>query len=214
MDNNLHLEVLPEDQRLLLQKLAKEDWLGDFYLAGGTALALQIGHRESIDFDFFSKKEFGHQEIIQKLERIGSFELFQGDEGTINGRLSEIRISFFYYKYKIVEDPIVYEKLNIANKLDIALMKLEAISGRGSRKDFIDLYFLLREFSLERLYSDYPLKYGQGLDNKYHLLKSLAYFEDAEKEPMPKMLISIDWEKIKSAILKEVGTIEQNILKE
>ena len=96
--------------------------------------------------------------------------------------------------------------MSVRNR-DIALMKLEAISGRGSKKDFIDLYFLLCSFSLSELFEKYPLKYGIEISNHYHLLKSLAYFEDAEHEPMPKMCDNISWEQVKSHIGKEVKKI-------
>jgi hypothetical protein len=208
----MNLQVLPKKQQDLLEALADKSWIKDFYMAGGTALALQIGHRESIDFDFFTQKEFDHRFIISELEKLGEFEIFHEADQTVNGRLNGIRISFFYYKYKVLNDFLIYKNIKLASLFDIALMKLEAISGRGSRKDFIDLYFLLSHFNLEEIYNNYHKKYGTGRDNKYHLLKSLAYFEDAEREKIPNMLIEIDWEEIKKKILNEVKKLESKIL--
>ena len=88
--------------------------------------------------------------------------------------------------------------------IDIALMKLEAISGRGSKKDFIDLFFLLKHFAISWLFEKHPQKYGIGISNHYHLLKSLVYFEDAENQPMPKMLQDASWEDVKNKIVFEV----------
>ncbi len=86
-------------------------------------------------------------------------------------------------------------------------MKLEAISGRGSKKDFIDLFFLLRHFSLPELFGKYPLKYGVEISNHYHLLKSLSYFEDAEREPMPLLFDPVKWDAVKRRIFREVKKI-------
>ncbi|MBU2025727.1 MAG: nucleotidyl transferase AbiEii/AbiGii toxin family protein [Patescibacteria group bacterium] len=211
--NNLFIEILPEKQKKIFVELAGKKWLKNFYLAGGTSLALQIGHRESIDFDFFSNQKFNTTNIIQDLEQIGKFELFSSDKDTINGQLNDVQVSFFFYKYNLVNELLDYENINLASKLDIALMKLEAIASRGNKKDFIDLHFLLKEFDLEELYLKYHLKYGKGLDNKYHLLKSLAYFSDADNEPMPKMHVEINWEAIKADILEKVRALEKKILK-
>jgi predicted nucleotidyltransferase component of viral defense system len=169
---NLHTEILPDQQKRLFDILSEQIWIAPFYLAGGTSLALQIAHRQSVDFDFFTKNDFDNRDILEKLRDLGKFELFNEARNTINALLNS---------------PFRHKNMRVANMEDIALMKLEAISGRGSKKDFIDLYFLLRDFSLSELFEKYPLKYGIEVSNHYHLLKSLAYFEDAEHEPMPKM---------------------------
>jgi hypothetical protein len=102
--------------------------------------------------------------------------------------------------------PYVFFKL--ADPRDIALMKLAAISGRGSRKDFIDLYLILRGgLSLEECFQWLPQKYGQGRSNTYHVLKSLTYFEDAESEPMPRMLEPFDWDECKAFFVREAHAI-------
>lgn len=204
---NLHTEILPEQQRILFDILSKQRWIAPFYLAGGTALALQIAHRQSVDFDFFTEDDFNNRDITEKLRELGEFRLFNEARNTINGLLNDVRISFFKYRYPLLNSPFRHENMSVAEMRDIALMKLEAISGRGSKKDFIDLYFLLCSFSLSELFEKYPLKYGIEISNHYHLLKSLAYFEDAEHEPMPRMFDNISWEQVKSHIAKEVKKV-------
>lgn len=204
----LHIEILPDEQRKLFDVIAKQDWISSFYLAGGTSLALRIGHRQSIDFDFFIQKEFKNREIISHLRKMGSFELFDEAENTINGLLGHVQISFIKYEYPLLKKPDQYGNLKIAELLDVALMKFEAISGRGNRKDFIDLFFLMDFFSLPELFKAYSNKYGAGISNDYHLLKSLVYFEDAENQPMPKMLKPVEWSEIKDTIIKKVRQIK------
>jgi len=181
----LHTEIFPEQQRLVFEILAKQDWMDHFYMAGGTSLALQIGHRQSIDFDFFTREIFSTAEIVQSLRGLGKFELFDQTEDTLNGAINGVQISFFSYDYPLLMRTNAFKKLRLANLLDIALMKLEAVSGRGNRKDFVDLYFLFNHFSISELFQKYPQKFGLDISNHYHLLKSLVYFQDAENQPMP-----------------------------
>jgi len=202
-----HFNVLPEHQKLLWDQLACQQWIEPFYLAGGTSLALQIGHRQSVDFDFFILSDFDTHEIIGNLRNMGEFELFHEAGNTLNGSVNNVRISFFRYKYPLVGKPYKHAFISVADLIDIALMKLEAISGRGSKKDFIDLYFLIRYFPLTELFEKYPLKYGKQVSNHYHLLKSLIYFEDAEEQPMPLMLTGISWEQVRKSIIAEVKKI-------
>ncbi len=201
MNDQFHLEVLPETQQHLLDTLSAQPFISDFYMAGGTCLALQIGHRQSVDFDFFIPSDFSTSAIVNKLAEIGSYERGNEERNTINGSLNEVRISFFGYKYRIIEDFKVYKGIQLAGLKDIAAMKLEAIAGRGSKKDFFDIYFLLQQFSLEEIFSFHAQKYGIGLSNQYHHLKSLVYFADAEEEIMPVMLQPVKWPDVKSRIL-------------
>ncbi|OQW88262.1 MAG: hypothetical protein BWK78_08435 [Thiotrichaceae bacterium IS1] len=203
-----HFKGLPEPQKLLWDKLAQQPWLKSFYLAGGTALALHLGHRQSVDFDFFTMEEINTHEIIEKIRILGTFELFHQSLNTLHGLSEQVRISFFTYQYPLLKELHPYLNLAIADLLDIALMKLEAIAGRGNKKDFIDLYFLLQYFPITELFEQYPLKYGKPLNNHYHLLKSLVYFQDAELQPMPVMLIDLSWKTVKESIIAEVKKIK------
>jgi predicted nucleotidyltransferase component of viral defense system len=201
MNNNLHLNILPEGQLLLLKKLSKQSFIDEFYLAGGTGLALQIGHRRSIDFDFFIPDDFDTSDIIAKLIKIGKYQRDNEEKNTINGSLNNLRISFFGYKYKVIDDLKFYNRIRLAGLKDIAAMKLEAIAGRGSKKDFIDLFFLLKQFSLDEVFSFHSRKFGTGLNNQYHHLKSLVYFIDADAEAMPVMIEKLDWSYVKKQIV-------------
>jgi hypothetical protein len=204
MNNNLHLDILPEGQLQLFEKLSSQTFISEFYLAGGTCFALQIGHRRSLDFDFFIPDDFNTSDIISKLTKIGNYQRENEEKNTINGSLDDVRISFFGYKYKIIDDFKIFKKIRLAGLMDIAAMKLEAIAGRGSKKDFIDMYFLLGKFSLDEIFSFHSRKYGIGLSNQYHHLKSLVYFSDAEEEAMPVMVKKLDWDHVKKEIISSV----------
>ncbi|MBN2761699.1 MAG: nucleotidyl transferase AbiEii/AbiGii toxin family protein [Bacteroidales bacterium] len=201
MKDKLHLEVLPDDQLQLFEKLSSTTLISDFYLAGGTCLALQIGHRRSIDFDFFIPDDFDTSTIIGKLTQIGKYQRDNEEKNTINGSLNDVRISFFGYKYKIIDDFKIYKNIRLSGLKDIAAMKLEAIAGRGSKKDFIDMFFLMQKFTLAEIFSIHSQKYGTGLSNQYHHLKSLVYFADAEEEAMPVMLKPLRWNDVKTHII-------------
>jgi len=197
-----HTGIMTEGQLRLYEKLAQQEFINDFYLAGGTALALQIGHRRSIDFDFFTPSGFEPSAITRKLNEIGEYFRENEERNIINGSLDGVRISFFGYQYRMIDEFRVFKKIRLAGLKDIAAMKLEAVAGRGSRKDFTDLFFLLEIFTLEEMFSFHAAKYGQGLNNRYHLLKSLVWFEDAENEAMPVMIKPAKWSTIKKTIIK------------
>jgi len=204
MTGDLYLKVLPEDQLQLFDLLSVQSFIGDFYMAGGTDLALQIGHRRSYDFDFFIPADFDSSSVIRKLKMIGEYNRESEEKNTINGRLNGVRISFFGYHYKMIDDFRKFNILKLAGLKDIAAMKLEAIAGRGSKKDFVDLFFLLKRYTIEDMFSYHERKYGTGLNNQYHLLKSLVYFTDAEEEPMPVMVEPLKWEVVKKHIVEKV----------
>ena len=201
MDSNLCFDILPKRQRELFEVLSKETWIKKFYLAGGTALALQLGHRKSVDLDFFIPEAFDVLYLKNKLKRVGDFKLYSENEDTIHGEINSVEISFFNIPYHLIDDAIAYRNIRIACKKDIAAMKLAAISSRGSKKDFVDMFFLLKEFSLDQMLGFYKEKYGESEENIYCTLKGLVYFEDANEEKMPKMFIEVPWREIKKQIL-------------
>jgi len=206
----MHEKTLPKGSKDLLMRMeALEDPLfKGWTLAGGTGLALQIGHRISEDFDFFRSDAFDIDRLHTIFRSLGDYETLQEEKNTLTIMTSGTKLSFF-----CVSDPFIfkaspYRFFSIADIGDIALMKLIAISGRGSRKDFIDLYFILRgDRQLQDLFELVPKKYGKGRDNVYHLLKSLTYFDDAESEPMPKMLEPFNWNECKNFFIRQAHTI-------
>lgn len=200
----MHPEVLDQKTKRLLEKIKKTKIPNNFYLAGGTALALQIEHRKSIDLDWFSKKSFSLKELKNELKNLGKLKIEGEEKGTLNCSLNRLRLSFFEYPYITLFPFINYDKnIKLADKRDIACMKIDALSSRGSKKDFIDLYFLLREFSLKQLLSLFDKKYKDIEYNCLHILKSLTYFKEAENQPMPLMLKKVNWRMVKKEIIRK-----------
>jgi len=200
----MYPESINSKTKRILEKIRSGPLARDFYLAGGTGLALQLGHRQSIDLDWFSEHDFSNEKIKRNLALLGNFKLLSEQKGTIHGTLDEIRVSFFYYGYKLLFPLVKFEDINLVDERDIAAMKIDAVSSRGSKKDFIDLYFLLEKYSLVELIGFFEKKY-KGIEyNKLHILKSLSYFDDAENEPMSIMIKEVEWEKIKDRIRAEV----------
>jgi len=205
-------QVLSKNAKKSLATLGESGLLRDAYLAGGTALALQIGHRISVDLDFFTSKEFNGNIFVRKLKKlIPDFQLERMAAGTVLGNINKIRFSFFFYDY-----PLLFKKHNlsgikIADIKDIAPMKIAAISDRGTKRDFIDLYFIIKMekvLSLDEILRLYDKKFGLLKQNKIHILKSLCYFDDAEQEPMPKMLKDVSWKEVKKFFEEEIKKYE------
>lgn len=187
-----------------LNKVVKSEVLADFYLVGETALALQIGHRLSVDLDFFGDCDLEELEITNILNRFDRVRIIKKSENILIYTVGSIKVDFVNYHYKWLSEPIVEDGIKLASMQDIGAMKLNAIAGRGSKKDFIDLHFLLERFSLRELIDFYKEKYPDG--SEFLVLKSLNYFEDAELQEMPKMLIPVGWEEIKSDLKIKIQT--------
>lgn len=209
-------EVLPSKTKKSLAILGESGLLKDAYLAGGTALALQIGHRISVDLDFFTPKKFKEKIFIQKLNKLPvNFRLERLGEGTILGYLDKIRFSLFSYEYPLLAKPDKFLGISIASVKDIAPMKLAAISDRGTKRDFTDIYFIMaveKIFSLPEIFALYDKKFKVLQQNKLHILKSLVYFRDAEQNPMPKMIQNVDWLNIKKFFEKETKSVAKKTL--
>jgi hypothetical protein len=196
----VHTTVLTRSQLTVLDGLTTLAPVGEFYLAGGTALALRHGHRRSVDFDFFRQEPFDTEALTVSLH--GVFDDIQrlptGAE-TLYVRVRGVTTSFFRYPYPMLEpiEPTIWG-FGLASDADIGAMKVEAVAGRGSRKDFVDLRLLCRSgLSLERLFDFFDRKFGTARTERYHRLRALTYFEDAEQEPMPDLLVPFDWEEAK-----------------
>ncbi len=186
-------------------ELSKTDLLKKFYLAGGTALAIHFGHRLSIDLDFFSGEPFSAEELVSGLER-GGVKLTEIELApeTLHALIRQTKVSFLHYPYPLLEDLVSFEGIALASPLDIALMEIVAIASRGSRKDFIDLYFLLKKHGLSQIFQKFPLKFPVPKLDPYHYMKSITFFDDAETEPMPRMLVTCNWSNVKRELLRAV----------
>src|SRR3990167_5779575 len=126
----------------ILKEIGREPYFRRFYLAGGTALALQVGHRLSVDFDFFTRETFEYRRVIDRLQKMGAFRATHEREHTVVGFLNQVMVSFFQYNYPLLKEPLLFHDVALADIKDVAAMKIEAIAGRGVKRDFIDLYFL------------------------------------------------------------------------
>ncbi|MDL2241807.1 nucleotidyl transferase AbiEii/AbiGii toxin family protein [Bacteroidales bacterium OttesenSCG-928-L03] len=183
----------------LLKMLQQIPSLETTRLVGGTALALQLGHRFSIDLDFFGIMESPIEQLLQELDYSGMDIGVKYGKGSIKVLyINGVKVDIVNYPYDWIEAPIETEGVRMAGLKDIAAMKLSAITNRGTKKDFIDIYFLLQQFSLETMMGFYEQKYAHG--SPFNVIRSLSYFEDAEDDPMPKLFHPIDWEEIKATI--------------
>lgn len=206
----MHEKVLTQSSLELLNdfesgpSLLLENWV----LAGGTGLALQLGHRISDDFDFFRTDFPDLSELHGQLRGYGQYETLQEASHTLTVLFRDTKLSFFRASSPFIFKGVTYRSFRIADIREIALMKLLAICNRGSRKDFVDLYTILQsETTLQEYFQLLPRKYGVSRINTYNILKSLTYFEDAEEEPMPRMLVPFEWEKCKAFCIRAAHSI-------
>lgn len=193
--------VVPELMELL-KKLMLEKKFSNYFLVGGTSLALQMGHRNSVDIDLFGEEQIDYELFITILNQIGKTEVNKNSKNILITEVDNIKVDFVNYSYPLLEKPIEIDGIRMLSKKDIAAMKLNAIAGRGSKKDFIDLYFLLNEFSLREMLDFYLQKYFDG--SEFMVVKSLSYFEEANIQPLPKMFHDFNWENCKQKIIEEV----------
>jgi len=193
----------------LLRELMHENCLKDFNLVGGTALALQLGHRISIDLDLFTLNDFDTQYILSELGkkfRITEiteypFSIIQKIEFP-NGTQNYIKVDIVKYPYKLIKPPIILDGIRLLTKEDIIPMKLSTIGSRGSKKDFYDIFFLLKEFELKEMFKLFEQKFPNV--NYFHIVKSLTDFDDADIELNPKTFVKLSWDEVKNEIQKQV----------
>ena len=205
----MHPETLEKDTADVVSRLAKSQIVAPhsgIYLAGGTALALQLGHRQSVDLDFFCEKGLP-ESITESLTALGSLTVTRADPTTFDGTLDNVKVSFFSYTYPRLYPTLLFDGIALADPRDIAAMKVLAISQRCTRKDFIDLYVLLRIYSLAEIFEFFDAKFKPVSYLRTHLLKSITYFMEAETEPMPKMLEKISWDEVKKKLVKDAETL-------
>lgn len=195
--------TLSDNAQNALALLGKSGLLDTAYLAGGSSLALQLGHRISIDFDFFDEKNFDPQKVKFGLEKLGKYEGRVQTEDTMIGDFNNVQFSLFPYDYPLIAAAVEFLGVKLASCEDIAAMKLVAITDRGKKKDYIDLYFLAKKFSFEAMFEFYDKKYHLFAQNKLTVLKSMQYFVDADDSDMPQMLIETNWDDVKHFMQEE-----------
>jgi len=168
-------------RNVLLKIIGGWSFTSSWYLGGGTALALQIGHRKSQDLDFFSREKFDGEILLSEIGKTARLKVELLKEDTIVAYMNGVRFSLFYYPYRLIAGLKSWSGINLSDVRDIAAMKLVAISQRGVKRDFVDLYFICKSgYTLEEILGFYKKKYGKFAQNVYSVLKSLVFFEDAE----------------------------------
>lgn len=175
----MHPEILTEEQASLLPLISK--FAQDFYLVGGTALALQLGHRRSVDFDLFSPNSFINAKIKQQINRKATITKIHLDsEGEFTLRINGIKTTFFQYEYPIVHEVLFNSCISMPDPLTIAAMKAYAIGQRSKWKDYADIYFILQQYSLDQIIAKAELLFGTGLLNSQLFRAQLAYHKDID----------------------------------
>ena len=196
-------QTIKPDTLELLRRLMAEPLFSQTRLVGGTALALQLGHRSSVDLDLFGTIEEDTDLTTEVLERIGTTVPGKCSAHIKTYRVCGVKTDFVDYdRYPWIDSPVLEDGLRLASPKDIAAMKVNAIQGRGTRKDFVDMYFLIQNYGLDQVMQFYKAKYPEY--SEYRAMLSLTYFEDAEQNPMPEMFVDVSWEEMKQSILKAV----------
>ncbi len=200
----LFYNTISKNMLELIKALMDLPCLRSFYLVGGTALALQIGHRESIDIDLFSCAPFDASLQAVNLKRSFSVDQIELAENSLSLFINSIKIDIITHSYPWLSDPVITDNLRLASLKDIAAMKLNAISGRGLIKDYLDVYFLLEHYSLSEMINLFELKYPEG--SAWHLIRALVDIDSADRDRTPILnCLEPDWGKVKRRI-KQVAT--------
>ena len=202
----LQFQTVESNTLELLRSLMQKEYLNSFVLVGGTALALQLGNRKSIDLDLFSNTDFSSNELLISL--LNDYQIVVNNQlsQTLISTINEVEVDFIKFHYPFIRPIVIIENIRMASLEDIAAMKLDAITGRGSKKDFYDLFFLLKQYSIDELFSFYTEKYPH--QTTFHVARSLTYFEDAEMQPNPVVFDkTITWEVVKQKIISSIQTL-------
>jgi hypothetical protein len=201
-----HWETISPIMHELLSWIGRQPFATCFYLAGRTALALHMGHRRSVDLDFFSESDEVHDRTRQALIQAFSARCAQVIEN-VDGNLllltDGLHVGFFSYGYPLLEPIQTVENVRLASLLDIGLMKLDAVIGRGSRKDFCDLYVIIRQISLPDILHAGERKYPQARDFQLMALEALLQFDNADRDHQPEMLTDVPWENVRHFFVEQ-----------
>lgn len=202
----LQYQTLEPGTLQLLKSLQAIPLLQGLRLVGGTSLALQLGHRKSVDLDLFGDISADGIEIRDALEEHFNVSVFKESKNIKIYQVNGIKVDLVNYsRYPWIDKPVEEDGIILAGIKDIAAMKVAAIIGRGTKKDFIDMNRLLQIFSLKEILDMYMQKYPDG--SLFIAMKSLAYFEDAETDPMPFMFDNTDWGTVKANIREALAGI-------
>lgn len=198
----LHIETIEPATLELLKKIQSIPEFQGTRLVGGTALALQIGHRQSVDLDFFGIVPYDTTTLVQLLSELGNIIVLQDSPAIHIFLINGVKVDFVDFKFPWRQEPLEEDGVRLAQLEDIAAMKVTAAIGRGTKKDFIDIATLLQIYTLKQILDFYQSKYPNS--SLFMATKSLLYFDDAEKDAMPRMFSNLTWEETKQMITSSV----------
>jgi len=202
-EHGWHPEAINPEVEHTLRDLYQSSLLTFFYLAGGTGLALHLGHRRSVDLDFFTPEIFNEDTFLQKVQTVSEFSLVAKEPGTLHAHIGGTKVSFLAYIYPLLFPCAAFLDIKVADPRDIACMKVSAIASRGTKRDFVDLYAVGQHYGLAQILEWFKEKFAPANYSSVHILKSLTYFDDAEKDPAPDMLGPFAWEEVKQFFIRE-----------
>jgi len=213
----LNFDILPAKTKKAFLFLSEQSWVGKsgWYLAGGTALALQTGNRKSVDLDFFiTEPAFNSKIVLNNFLNDKNWQIGFMEEGTIYGELFGAKVSFITYPFFKPDQKLKsFGNIQILNPLDIAVMKIIAISQRGKKRDFFDLFWCAQNLEpLKKTILRLKKQYPSVAHDYHHLLKSLVYFADAENDPMPEINFKATWSEVKKFFTQEIPAITRDII--
>ncbi|MEK7627557.1 MAG: nucleotidyl transferase AbiEii/AbiGii toxin family protein [Patescibacteria group bacterium] len=214
--DDLFFDILPKATVRAFKKCSQMDFFShnSWYLAGGTALALQVGHRRSVDLDFFTKKKvFNEKKAEEYMNEHGEWITNSISDGTLYGEFLEAKMSLIAYPFFTPILPMrKHGTVSIIAPFDIAVMKIIAISQRGRKRDFFDLYWICQNMHpLHNILPKVNQQYSVN-QNIIHILKSLVYFSDAENDPPPEIFFKANWKTIKDYFKKEIPIITNKLI--
>lgn len=200
-----HREVIDERVERTLERLRVLGILDHSYLAGGTSLALHLGHRRSHDLDFMSPDPVDPDALIRTMKTLAGFAVADVAPDTLHATVDRTKVSFLAYPYRVLFPFAPFLGVDVADPRDIACMKLSAIASRGTRRDFVDLYFVAKQYGLSQVLAWFREKFSEVHYSMRHVEKSLTWFADADEQPMPDMLVPLSWENVKRFFADEVS---------
>lgn len=201
----LQRETVEPGTLSLIYSLQEKEYLQSFILVGGTALALQLGHRISTDIDLFTNQRFYVPDLLTSLQLDYTLEIKQQMRHALLSTIESIKTDFVFQPSDMIEEIMIDENVRMASLMEIAAMKIGAITARGKKRDFVDLYCLLEHYSLEDILIAFQTKYKGATPEL--AIRSLFYFEDAEKDVDPKCFFHYNWKAVKEKIKNETAKL-------
>ena len=202
----MYLNCLSPAARNVLKVIAPIVDEKGFVLAGGTAIALRLGHRLSEDFDFFTTQSFRPDRLHLAISGLGlETTVLQEEPGTLTLSADEVKVSFSHYPYAFLDVASKLHGVKVAGLIDIASMKLMALMQRGAKRDYVDLYWILQDMPFTKIAENMVKRYGSNRVNPLVIGKALVFFRDADADPDPEFLGKrVAWAKIKKYLVDHV----------